>query len=218
MTATFLRRIRLAAPLGIALLLFPSCVSSARHQRALDEADKLRRENTKLRQELTEERVLREEATEAVRRASGGQQYPAQAAAPAREPAASPASSAPRSPASPASTPAEAASAAGIQVENLEGSPEASLEGAEGDDGILRVARHYRDRGRAREALEAYTRLIKDYPFSPLLASAFMERGLLRESQGDLTGARSDLETVTQAFPDSPEASGARRKLSALGN
>jgi len=218
MTATFLRRIRLAVPLGIALLLLPACVSTARHQRALDEMDKLRRENTKLREELTEEKVRREEATEAARRATGGQEYSAPAADPARAAAPRPVPQASTPQPATASTPAEAASAAGIQVENLEGSPEASREGAEGDDGILKVARHYRDRGRPREALEAYTRLIKDYPFSPLLARAFMERGLLRESQGDLAGARSDLETVAQAFPDSPEAPSARRKLAALGN
>lgn len=218
MAAPFFHPIRPAALLAALALVLPACVSTARHQRAVDEAAKLRRENTELREELTRERVLRQEAVEAMSRASGGTQRAAPVPVPPRAGDAASGPAWPSAAGAPAATPAGAAQAGSIQVEDLEGSPEASLAGVEGDEGVLRVARHYRDRGRAREALEAYTRLIKDYPFSPLLAGAFMERGLVRESQGDLDGARSDFETVSQAFPDSPEAPVARRKLSSPRN
>jgi len=214
---SFLRRWFLPGILSFSILLFPSCVSSARHQRAVDEAARLRQENLELRRRLTEETVLREEAQEA-ERASGV----ARTRSSTEAPAAASASPAPR-PAVPAAgpaaaTPGEAARQGRILEEDLQGTPEASLGSAEGDDGILRVARHYRDRGQAREALEAYTRLIKEYPFSPLLPGAFMERGQVRERQGDRQGALSDYQTVAQAFPNSPEASLARRKAASLRN
>jgi len=211
----------LPAPLVLALLL-TACVSSARHQQVLDESARLLRENTDLRQRLAEERVRREEALEAMRR------VPASGAPPSapsiQEPELSPSTGAggglpaPPGGAPDSAEPASPAAAGQFTEEDLRGSPGVDLDRAADDDGILRVARHYRDRGQARQALDAYTRLIKEYPFSPLLPGAFLERGLVREREGDREGALSDFLTVAEAFPDSSEASQARQRVARLRN
>ena len=61
----------LAVTLIAAIGCLPGCVPSAQHQQAVDERDRLRRENTELRKRLTEETVRRQEAHEAMRRMEG---------------------------------------------------------------------------------------------------------------------------------------------------
>jgi tetratricopeptide (TPR) repeat protein len=105
-----------------------------------------------------------------------------------------------------------------ITEEDLQGTPAASPAPPAGAEGILRVARHYRDRRQFQEAQEAYSRLISDFSFSPLLPGAFMERGLIREKMGNYPGALADFDTVAQAFPGSPEARKARQRAQILRN
>jgi tetratricopeptide (TPR) repeat protein len=81
-----------------------------------------------------------------------------------------------------------------------------------GPEGILRVARAHRSAGRNQQAIDAYSRLVSDYPFSSRLPEAFLERGLVRLSRGDRTGALIDFDTVAEAFPATPQASEARRQ------
>lgn len=79
-------------------------------------------------------------------------------------------------------------------------------------DGLLRVAQSYASAGNTRQAIDAYTRLIADNPFSQVLPQAFLERGRLRLRAGDRRGALEDFDTVVEAFPASPQASEARRQ------
>jgi regulator of sirC expression with transglutaminase-like and TPR domain len=64
--------------------------------------------------------------------------------------------------------------------------------------------------------MDAYTRLINDFPFSPHLPEAFLERGKLRRAAGDRPGALSDFDTVAEACPRSAEAGEARRRAASL--
>jgi tetratricopeptide (TPR) repeat protein len=197
-----------AARLGagaVACLLLAGCASAARLTEASEERDRLARENARLRRLAAEQQVRIEELIEAlgIAPAAGG---PAPAAPPPPPPAWEVAAEA--SPLAPGLAPV-------LDEDVRDVRPPGAGEDA-GDEGTLRVARWYAGRGRTSEALDAYTRLIEEHPFSPLLPQAFLERGRLRLRGGDLAGALADFDTVSEAFPGSPLAAEARREGEAV--
>lgn len=200
------------------LLAATGCVSSAKHEQALVEIDQLRKENLELRRDLAERKVRLEELREREGIASTG----ARPAAPATRSPSDGGSPAGPSPGAAPGTPVVAAAAGqapppAIQEEEVrEPQPEPGNEGERGE-GTLWVARHYRDAGKIPEAIEAYSKFIQSYPFSPLLPNAFMERAAARLKSGDRQGASDDFQTVVEAFPSSPLAARARQEVDRLG-
>jgi len=188
----------------LACLPFPGCISSARYQEAIAERDRLARENLELQRSLVEQKVRAAEAAEA-------------AGLTTRPAAQAPAPSVP----GPAETPSQESTAslplgltsspAAIADEDIRDAVPGGADTGSAE-GILKVARAYASSRRTREAMDAYTRLITDYPFSPLLPVAFLERGRLRLTSGDRAGALEDFDTIAEAFPASPQAGEARRQ------
>jgi TolA-binding protein len=207
------------AATALLLLAAAGCVTATKHDQALKEIDRLRKENLELRRDLAERQVRLQELRE-----QEGLASPATTAAGPVAPATgkpsgegSPAGS---SPATAAGTPVAAAGQAplpAIQEEEVrEPQPEPGAEGERGER-TLWVARHYRDAGKISQAIEAYSKFIQSYPFSPLLPDAFMERADARLKSGDRQGASDDFQTVVEAFPSSPLAARARREVDRLG-
>ena len=214
-TSSTVQRLRSAATL-VVVLLAPACVPAVRHDKAVAEIDRLRRENLELRKDLAEQTVRLQELVEAVR--GGAPAAPAKEPAAGQPPTAGPAGTAPawtgdgsRTPASVATFPPLDA----IQEEQIR-DPGAGGPADEGER-TLWVARQYAGEGKTAESLEAYTKFIQNYPFSPLLPEAFLERGRGRLKTGDRQGARDDFMTIVEAFPDSRLVPEARREASALG-
>lgn len=205
----------LAAGLLVALPFLPACVPAVRHREALADLERLRRENLDLRRDLAEQRVRLEESIEA----AGG-----------IPPGASRQSGTPASPQglAPGDGPGTSVAAGGpppgvrdpyggeIEEEEIRDPAPPSGAGSEGGGRTLWVARRYRDEGRMDEAIEAYGSFIRDFPFSPLLPEAFMERGRARLAAGDRRGGLEDFRTVVEAFPGSPLAGEARREVARL--
>ncbi|MBI3449637.1 MAG: tetratricopeptide repeat protein [Acidobacteria bacterium] len=194
---------------SVLLILVPSaaCVSTANYRAAVAEKERVQRENFELRRSLAEARVRAQEALEA----SSGAAPPARSTGATDNRAGAdggvvPAAIAPEGFAGP-STP--------ISDEDVR-RPESAAPAASGADGLLRAARSYISSGKPREAIDVLTRLISDFPFSPLLPEAFLERASARLGLGDRHGALEDFDTVTEAFPASPRAAEARRQASLL--
>jgi len=205
-----------AAPSAVLILILSltsGCVPSARHQEVAAERDRLARENLELRRSLAEQQVRTEEALEAL---PGWR--PPQAARADRPVPPDARGVEPAPPAPPRAVAPEgfASSPPAIMDEDLRTTIIPGPETSEGAEGILRVARRYAAAGRVREAIDAYNRLIDDYPFSPLLPEAFLGRGRLRLSGGDSRGALADFDTVAEAFPASGQAREARRQAEIL--
>lgn len=206
------QRLHILAAAALTLLpalpaLLSGCVSSARHDAVVVERNRLRRENERLQREAVEHRVRAEEALEALRAERG--ERPAPAAAPSAPPpreASDPLPEARPAPAHPQGRDRQA-----ILEEDLRDAPPPNPAPSRGEEGILRVARRYTEIGRIQQAIDAYTRLMTDYPFSPHLPEAFLARGRLRQARGDDRGALADFDTVAEAFPKSPQAPEARR-------
>jgi TolA-binding protein len=202
----------------MALLALPpllaGCVSSARHDAVVAERDRLRRENEMLRREAAEDRVRIEEALEALREQRGARRSsPAPGTpAPPSEARTSP------GPASAAPVPPREPDSGAILEQDLRDAAPPDPEPSADEEGTLRAARRYTEMGRTEQAMDAFTRLIKDYPFSARLPEAFLARGKLRQVHGDDRGALADFETVVEAFPRSPQAAEARQLAAALRN
>jgi TolA-binding protein len=197
-----------------ALLPLPAagCVSSARHRAAAAEVERLRRENLELRRDLAEQRVRLQESLEALRSA--------------------PPSSKRQTPGTPSdgdrvgitTSPGLSRSAAATKLPELPEIDEEEIRDPEprlaaaGETGerILWVARRYRDEGRLQASIDAYGRFIRDFPFSPLLPEALVERGRTRLKTGDRRGALDDFRTVVEAFPSSRLAPEASREVARL--
>ncbi|HZE89490.1 MAG TPA: tetratricopeptide repeat protein [Verrucomicrobiae bacterium] len=202
----------LSSRIGVSLLLLlvpaTGCVTTAEYRAAVAEKERVQRENLELRRSLAEARVRADEAVEA----SSGTASVARGAGSAESRpgpeggGVAPAAVAPEGLRGPAAT---------ISDEDVRG-PESAVPPAAGADGLLRAARSYVGAGKRREAVDVFTRLISDFPFSPLLADAFFERGSARLSLGDRHGALEDFDTVSEAFPASPRAAEARRQASLL--
>jgi tetratricopeptide (TPR) repeat protein len=178
------------------------CVSSARYRSAIAEQDRLAKEN------LAEERVRAQEVQDALVGRRPGDARGATGAQPESSSGGVRTTSSP----SPAIAP-EGLSAPTplIGDEDVTASAPAGGNSATAD-GLLRVAQSYASAGNTRQAIDAYTRLIADNPFSPVLPQAFLERGRLRLRAGERRGALEDFDTVVEAFPASPQASEARRQ------
>lgn len=203
------QRLHLLAVAAFALLpalpvLLAGCVSSARHDAVVAERDQLRRENERLRREAVEHRVRAEEALEALRAERGERPAPSPAPPPGE-------ASDPLPPQARPAPPSRDRDLPEILEEDLRGATPPDPGHSQGEEGILRVARRYTEIGRIQQAIDAYTRLVADYPFSPHLPEAFLARGKLRQAQGDDRGALEDFDTVAEAFPRSPQAPEARR-------
>jgi len=196
------RRPPLVPLICVAAFLTAGCVSSAQHRSVLEERDRLARENEDLRRSLAEQKVRAEEALEALR--AGGRPAAAEAG---REPTSEAVQPPPAAP--PAGPQGIAPPPAAVEDEDLRSVPPGS--GAAGEEGLLRAARAHAAAGRPREAIDVYSRLIQDYPFSPTLPEAFLERGREKLKTGDRTGALEDFDAVAEAFPRSAQALEARR-------
>jgi TolA-binding protein len=201
------KRMILSAIAIMSMLLAPSCVPGARYREVLAERDRLAKANLELQRTLTEERVRAQEAAEAHQ---GGAAATGAAYGKARGPASGSDPSSAQPPAALAPEGLAPASPA-IADEDVHTQGQGALP-ADGAAGILKVARSYSSAGRKREAIDAYTRLVSDYPFSSLLPEAFIERARLRLAAGDRSGALEDFDTVAEAFPSSPWAAEARRQ------
>ena len=197
------------------LMVTAGCVSAAKHEQALKEIDQLRKENVELRRDLAERQVRLEELREreGVASAGGESAAPVTGAPSSGEPAAG------ASPGTAPGTPAVAGQAPLPVIQEEEVREPQAEPGDEGErgEGTLWVARHYRDAGKISEAIEAYSKFIQSYPFSPLLPNAFMERAAVRLKSGDRQGASDDFQTVVEAFPSSPLAARARQEAARLG-
>ena len=195
------RRPPLVPLICVAAFLTAGCVSSAQHRSVLEERDRLARENEDLRRSLAEQKVRAEEALEALR--AGGRPVAAETGGGQTSELAQP------PPASPDGPQGIAPPPAAVEDEDLRSVPPGS--GAAGEEGLLRAARAHAAAGRPREAIDVYSRLIQDYPFSPTLPEAFLERGREKLKTGDRTGALEDFDAVAEAFPRSAQALEARR-------
>jgi len=208
----------LAAIFLLALPFLAGCIPAARHREALAELERLRRENLDLRRDLAEQRVRLEETMEAAGSlpagAAGRSRAPASPQGQALEQGAGATVGAGGSP----PVPGGFRDPEGGEIEEEEIRDPSAPPGAAPEEGdrTLWVARRYREEGRMAEAIEAYGSFIRDYPFSPLLPEAFMERGGARLAAGDRRGALEDLRTVVEAFPGSPLAGEARKEVARL--
>jgi tetratricopeptide (TPR) repeat protein len=184
------------------------CVSSARYRSAVAQQERLAKENLELQRNLAEERVRAQEVQDALAGRRPGDARGATGAQPGSSAGGVRTASSP----SPALAP-EGLSAPTplIGDEDVTASAPAGGNSATAD-GLLRVAQSYASAGNTRQAIDAYTRLIADNPFSPVLPQAFLERGRLRLRAGERKGALEDFDTVVEAFPASPQASEARRQ------
>jgi tetratricopeptide (TPR) repeat protein len=190
----------------------------------MDDLERLKRENVELKRDLAEQRVRLSEILDSgrvppvTRGARVGEAAPAPSegaearADSGRRPSLTPASVAP----SGSTLGGEAAGA--IEEESITEPGKAPGEEEPEGERTLWVARQYGDQGRNREAIDAYGRFIRDFPFSPLLPEAFVERARARLKTGDRQGALEDYRTVAEAFPESRLAAEARREAARLGN
>lgn len=209
----------LPAPTVILLALLavtaPGCVSSARHQRVLEELERLRQANLELQRDLAEQRVRLQEMAEA-RLHEAGRRNPLPEAADPPDSAASLDEPAAGTPASVAPGPGLSPRPSIEEELILDARPDQAVPGQEGER-LLWVARRYGRQGSLTASIDAYSRFIKDYPFSPLLPEAFVERARARLKTGDRSGALEDYRTVIEAFPSSPLVGEARREADRLG-
>lgn len=194
----------------LATLAIAACTPTSQYRDLLAEKERLARENDELRRTIAEQKVRVDEAMEALHR--HGQ--PSTATAPAQAGSSSVESSAAGANSFPQGFAPETVK---IQDEDIREVPAIGGAGAPAtSDGVLRVARSYAAQGKSRQAIDAYTRLIQDDPFSSLLPEAFLERGKLKIGLGDREGALADFDTVVEAYPRSPIAAEARRQGDAL--
>jgi tol-pal system protein YbgF len=66
------------------------------------------------------------------------------------------------------------------------------------------------------EAIEAYDRVIANYPSSPSVPQAYYKRGLALQGLGQTDRARESFEIVIKQFPDSQPATLAKQRLESL--
>jgi tol-pal system protein YbgF len=84
------------------------------------------------------------------------------------------------------------------------------------DDAQFYIGQTYYADGKYKEAVEAYDRLIANYPDSDYLADAYYKRGVALEGLQELAKARESFETVLQKFPGTPAAGLAKQALDRL--
>jgi tetratricopeptide (TPR) repeat protein len=201
---------RLGTPaILLASLALAACTPMSQYRDLLAEKERLARENDELRRTVAEQKVRVEEAMEALHRQGLG----SAGAAPVQQ---VPSSVDTASAGVETIEPGFAPEAARIQDEDIREAPPIGVPAASNSDAVLRVARSYAAQGKTRQAIDAYTRLIQDDPFSSLLPEAFLERGKLKLGLGDRDGALADFDTVVEAYPRSPLAAEARRQGDSL--
>ena len=205
-----------AAFLATVAVLSSGCVSSARYQHAVDERDRLGRENLELRRNIAEQEVRAEEIAEV--RGAVGRTSDLLELEPASLDAGTPGVAVPdRVFTIPSSSPQgfDAASPE-ISDEDVRSGHIPGSQASKADESTLALARRYAGAGKPREAVDTLTRLVMEHPFSSLLPEAFLERGRLRLILGDHAGSLADFDTVAEAFPSSPLASVARKESASL--
>ena len=84
--------------------------------------------------------------------------------------------------------------------------PSATPDGQGADYALFQTAQAFAGQGQTPAAIEAYGRLVTDFPASTLFAEALVARAALRASTGDTDGAVADYERVVAERPASPAA------------
>ncbi len=80
-------------------------------------------------------------------------------------------------------------------------------------DAQFYIAESYAEAGDAERALDAYARVVDDYPDSPRIPTAFYRAGLIELELGNREDAEALFRQVVSGYPDSPEASLAEDRL-----
>jgi tol-pal system protein YbgF len=85
------------------------------------------------------------------------------------------------------------------------------------DDAQYYIGEAYYNGGKFTQAIAAFTRVLNDYPAGDRTASALYKRALAEKQINEKDNAISDLRSVVQRFPGSPEAGLATAELESLG-